>query len=440
MKIKDLMPDDLKKLKNALNRRFRFMFSSKKEFMNFYNQMLENYQEKTFDSLDEVRQTISESIKDIIIEDILMNDSIYYIERYIAFSFSLSNNIGRNGLKDSLVKIANFLLNLNCTIPYEMIETLTEENEILQLLIANYIDVRDGFVLEEDLINHSNFYLRNMLFCYCRQNQIHISPRIKLKKEAVKKYDFGSDSYEQFYQELKNIDKLTKDELKELVLKAQQNDIEARNKIITAYLPLLKNISLYYVTPSTEYMELVQESVFGLIKAIEKYDPQKGSLIKYSYFWISRYIKKYIDSQERNRTVACGMREEEYPVLNHNYENSFSLFITPKDSTEEQVERNNLSEVFEKILQMKNLTENEKKVLIEIYGLNHTKERLLKEIGNDLNCTKQRVEQIHTSALNKIIRNLRSESLIPYCNYPDKALKVLQKARQSYLKNSIDKT
>ncbi len=135
-----------------------------------------------------------------------------------------------------------------------------------------------------------------MLFCYCRQNQIHIFPRINLKKESVKKYDLGADTYEQFYQDLKDIDKLTNEELNELIPKAQLNDIEARNKIITAYLSLLRNISLNYITPSTEYMELVQEGVFGLIKAIENYNPQKGSLVHYSYLWISNYIKKYIDS------------------------------------------------------------------------------------------------------------------------------------------------
>ncbi len=139
--------------------------------------------------------------------------------------------------------------------------------------------------------------------------------------------------------------------------------------------------------------------------------------------------------------MACGVREEEFFALNQNDENMFSLSITQGDSTEEQVERNNLSEVFEKILQMKNLTEKERKVLIEIYGLKNTKERLLKEIGEDLNCTKQRVEQINVSALNKIRRNVRSESLIPYCNHPDHAFKVLQKARQSYSKNiTIDET
>ncbi len=113
MKIDELMPEDEKRLKDTLNRRFCFMFSSKKEFINVFDQILENYKDKTFDSIERIRQTISDNIKDIIIEDVLMNDSIYYIERYIDFSFSKTNTLSKNGLKYSLVKIANFLLNLN---------------------------------------------------------------------------------------------------------------------------------------------------------------------------------------------------------------------------------------------------------------------------------------------------------------------------------------
>ena len=90
-------------------------------------------------------------------------------------------------------------------------------------------------------------------------------------------------------------------EIEELVLKARGGDIEARNAIINFNLRLAITVSFRYLFtigfyPRIELDDLVQESIFGMVRAIELYDPAKGAFSTYAVWWMNQGIRRYIDN------------------------------------------------------------------------------------------------------------------------------------------------
>ncbi len=96
--------------------------------------------------------------------------------------------------------------------------------------------------------------------------------------------------------EIRRYKLLTREEEKELAIRAKKGDKEAAYKLVTSNLRLVVKIALEYHRYWTKsLLDLIQEGNVGLLHAIKKFDPYRG--IKFSYyasFWIRAYILKYI--------------------------------------------------------------------------------------------------------------------------------------------------
>ncbi len=104
------------------------------------------------------------------------------------------------------------------------------------------------------------------------------------------------DPLQRYLMEIRKFKVLTKEEERELAIRAKKGDREAAYKLVTSNLRLVVKIALEYQRYWTRsLLDLIQEGNVGLLQAVKKFDPYKG--IKFSYyasFWIRAYILKYI--------------------------------------------------------------------------------------------------------------------------------------------------
>jgi RNA polymerase sigma-32 factor len=104
------------------------------------------------------------------------------------------------------------------------------------------------------------------------------------------------DPLQRYLQEINRYPLLSREEEDELVKRfREQEDIEAAKKLVTANLRLVVKIAMEYRSAYHNLLDLIQEGNIGLMKAVSKYDPDKGTRLSYyASWWIRAYILKYI--------------------------------------------------------------------------------------------------------------------------------------------------
>lgn len=104
------------------------------------------------------------------------------------------------------------------------------------------------------------------------------------------------DPLQRYLQEISRFPLLSREEECELVRRLrEQEDIEAAKKLVTSNLRLVVKIAMEYRSAYHNVLDLIQEGNIGLMKAVSKYDPDKGARLSYySSWWIRAYILKYV--------------------------------------------------------------------------------------------------------------------------------------------------
>ena len=254
---------------------------------------------------------------------------------------------------------------------------------------------------------------------------------------------------EKYIHRVEKFPSLTPNEEKELFKKAKNGDIEAKNKILKSYLRLVVNIVKYSfseVDGGYSIIDLISEGNIGLIKAIEKYNPDKGiKFSTYASWWIKQSIKRYIKSNANlikipshiNEILRCFFKKlninkaitlddkiiaaeeigedlekiEEY-LTNYQEWVSITQEDGEKSCLEEVIENQKVidpltvserKEIFGLLLRwLKVLNKKERKVIILRYGLSDEPPMTLEDIGKVLNLTRERIRQIENNAINKL--------------------------------------
>jgi len=223
-----------------------------------------------------------------------------------------------------------------------------------------------------------------------------------------------STTVKTYYDELKRYKPITRAKEKELICKAKNGDINAQNEILTANLRFVFNVASRYKGNGAAISDLISEGNLGLVKAIQKFDPNKDvKFISYAVWWVRNAMQEFI---KKRQTILNVEKEEEslnIVVGDGNIKDREDDYVTKKEvilSNEEDEEKRELQKnqkkIVDKILSI--LSEREKYIVEEYYGINGKKEKNLEEIGNELGITKERVRQIKQVSLNK----LRSEILL----------------------------
>lgn len=111
----------------------------------------------------------------------------------------------------------------------------------------------------------------------------------------------GSDAaLDRYLQEIGHIALLTADEEVRLARKIQNGDVAARARMIQANLRLVVTIARDYINLGLPLLDLISEGNIGLMKAVDRFDPEKGAkLSTYAVWWIKQAIKRALANQSK---------------------------------------------------------------------------------------------------------------------------------------------
>lgn len=275
----------------------------------------------------------------------------------------------------------------------------------------------------------------------------------------MKSVDKEKDLVSLYLKDIRKYDILTKEEEQSLLRKAKRGDKEAKQTLILSNLRLVVNIAKNYTNKGLGFIDLISEGNFGLIHAIDKFDPEKGYRFStYAVWWIKQAVTKAIISKGREIRIpsykhdilnkvnkfimghittnssypsieaiaeGTGLSEKKIQKVMLEFQDMLSLNAAIGDdiyledtisqdddeSLENQVLDSIAKEEINKILNQ--LKPREKEILTLRYGLAGGKIHTLEEVGQQFDITRERVRQIEKKTLEKL-RTKYSDQLREY--------------------------
>jgi RNA polymerase primary sigma factor len=121
-----------------------------------------------------------------------------------------------------------------------------------------------------------------------------------------------TDALQMFLNELRNYPLLSAKEETELSKRIERGDLEAKDKLINSNLRLVVSLAKKYPTYDLTLLDLIQEGIFGLVRAAEKFDWRKGyKFSTYATFWIRQAIQRGLENRARTIRIPShvGIRQ-----------------------------------------------------------------------------------------------------------------------------------
>ena len=241
-----------------------------------------------------------------------------------------------------------------------------------------------------------------------------------------------------YLKEIENIPVLSREEEEIYARRAAKGDEEAKKKLIVSNLRFVVSIAVKYQNLGLPLIDLINEGNMGLIRAVEKFDVDKGfKFISYARWWIRHFILKAIFEQSTSVKLPLKyatqlskiadddesellkkLRQIYRPVsldqkLSTEDSNSDTIMDLIDDSKYDEPEKRvmdrNLREIINETLEK--LKPIERDVISRHFGLNGRKPLTLKEIGEKYNLTKERIRQIEHAALDKLKYPMKKKKL-----------------------------
>lgn len=288
-----------------------------------------------------------------------------------------------------------------------------------------------------------------------REREEHEKP-IDQTDEAAQK---GLDAIKYYLKEIRKTPLLTFEEEQELAKRIAQGDQDARSKMIEANLRLVVAIGKKYINRGLPFSDIIEEGNLGLIRAVEKFQYQKGfKFSTYASWWIKQAIERAIVNQTRTIRLPVHIAEivnsymrasrqltqalgrdptveeiakkmkvsvEKARNISQVVRETYSLEMLIGDQEEDTLkdilqDNNSVSPaaISEEIRRREHIEEwlsqlspSERRVIDLRFGLKDGEPKTLDSIGKDFGITRERVRQIETQALNKL-RNITKRKKI----------------------------
>lgn len=275
--------------------------------------------------------------------------------------------------------------------------------------------------------------------------------------------DIADDSVRLYLREIGKIPLLTAEEELALAQRVVKGDKLAKDQMAEANMRLVVSIAKRYVGRGLDLLDLIQEGNTGLLRAVEKFDPDRGfKFSTYATWWIRQAITRAIADQARtiripvhmvetinkllrtqrrltqelnreptNEEIAAAMEMEvdkvehimkikqdisslDASVRDDEEDSVLGDFIededakTPTESASEQLLKEQVRQI------LSSLTEREQKILKLRFGLEDGKSHTLEEVGQEFSVTRERIRQIEAKALAKLRKHKETRRLHEY--------------------------
>ena len=290
------------------------------------------------------------------------------------------------------------------------------------------------------------------------KEMIEEEPILLSDEDLVKDVNIN-DPVRMYLKEIGRISLLSPDEEAELSLKVADGDEFARNRLAEANLRLVVSIAKRYVGRGLLFLDLIQEGNIGLMKAVEKFDYEKGfKFSTYATWWIRQAITRALADQARTIRVPVHMVETINKMARIQRQMTLELNREPSDeeiakkmgisvdrvrevmkisqdpvsletpigeeddshlgdfikdesslSPEEYATNEILKEEIKSVLST--LQPREQQVLELRFGLIDGTSYTLEEVGKRFNVTRERIRQIEAKALRKLRHPSRAKKL-----------------------------
>ena len=277
--------------------------------------------------------------------------------------------------------------------------------------------------------------------------------------------DASDDSVRLYLREIGKIPLLNAEEELALAQKVVAGDKKAKDKMAEANMRLVVSIAKRYSGRGLDFLDLIQEGNTGLLRAVEKFDPDKGfKFSTYATWWIRQAITRAIADQARTIRIPVHMVETINKLLRTQRRMTQELnreptieelakelemepdkveyvmkikqditsldagvgrdgddedsvlrdFIEDEDSAtpEESAASQLLKEQVQAILST--LSDREQKIIKMRFGLENGKSHTLEEVGQEFAVTRERIRQIEAKALTKLRKHKDSKKLHEY--------------------------
>lgn len=255
-----------------------------------------------------------------------------------------------------------------------------------------------------------------------------------------------------YFKEIERIPLLTPEEEVELARRVRSGDAEARDHMIRANLRLVVSIAKNYQGRGLSFMDLIEEGNIGLMKGVERFDPEEGNRFStYGTWWIKQTIRralansvktirvpsymielvsKFRQTRERMAQEAgeadvdvhavareMELKPEQVEMLRRAMSTTTSADDViggeedgdsiadrlPDERNESPLQQMLTQDELERIDGMlSSIDERESHILRRRYGIGSERPMTLKEIGHELGLTRERVRQIENEALRKL--------------------------------------
>jgi RNA polymerase primary sigma factor len=144
-----------------------------------------------------------------------------------------------------------------------------------------------------------------------------------------------TDALQLFFNEMRRYPLLSKEEEIELAQAIERGDLQAKERLINSNLRLVVSNARRYMRQDLNLLDLIQEGILGLIRATEKFDWRKGyKFSTYATFWIRQAIQRALESKERTIRVPNQVAQRERKVMRIERELATKL---GRDPTTEEV-------------------------------------------------------------------------------------------------------
>jgi len=275
--------------------------------------------------------------------------------------------------------------------------------------------------------------------------------------------DIADDSVRLYLREIGKIPLLNAEEEVDLARKVQAGDKRAKDQMAEANMRLVVSIAKRYVGRGLDLLDLIQEGNTGLLRAVEKFDPEKGfKFSTYATWWIRQAITRAIADQARTIRIPVHMVETinkllrthrrmtqdlnreptneelakeleidvdkvehimkikqdisslDAAVRDDEDESVLGDFIededtpSPTESATSQLLKEHVNEM------LGYLTPREQKILRMRFGLEDGKTHTLEEVGQEFGVTRERIRQIEAKALAKLRKHRDARKLVNY--------------------------
>ncbi|MBR3131585.1 RNA polymerase sigma factor RpoD [Candidatus Saccharibacteria bacterium] len=276
---------------------------------------------------------------------------------------------------------------------------------------------------------------------------------------------FADDSVRLYLREIGKIPLLTSDEETELAKRIVEGDKKAKDKMVEANMRLVVSIAKRYSGRGLDFLDLIQEGNTGLLRAVEKFDPEKGfKFSTYATWWIRQAITRAIADQARTIRIPVHMVETINKVLRTtrklttelNREPSIEEIakeldmevdkveyvmrikqdiasldasvgrdgddedsvlgdfvedeerVSPEDSAANQILKEQLASI------ISTLSDREQKIIKMRFGIGGERPHTLEEVGYEFSVTRERIRQIEAKALSKLRKHKDTKKLHEY--------------------------